>query len=607
MDTQQGQTPLTASTTTLVLWLLILIVPLAIGVAWGTILDDDAYVTFHYAHSLATGRAAFAGLQPAPRSPLYVLALSIPAVLGIPLPQIGLVLSALGWGTAALAIYGLCQTMKRPVAAITSAALVVFSPALIPVLGTETSCLVALAWIAVALGASERWSVQTGAMVLMLCLRFEPSTLAIAALLLGMRWSERRRFPLALGLGLAIVALAWGVLARLTIAAPLSSPYLDPAEWLAGIEQLTDESDLYWLFLPPIGAGLWSLRTSSRTLWFGLPGIAIAVLSGDAIARALTATLGLVLAGLGVDTLSRTILKVDKTAATRTRLNRLALATGLVLVIASPLVLAQASSLVYRYRFRPVHRQALERQAGEWLRAHSERNATVLGSVRIGFLSGRSSFPWNGDASDTAAFASLMEALARNSPDYCVSHRSLYWDRLTRTGWFQDNYALSQRFRSSYDATSPFTVWHYVHATKPQPVEATFGDQIRLVSFEVVDSIAPGENLAVRLYWKALQPIGEDYIVFVHLIDATGERVASHDGVPREKTSPTSTWFPGDIVPDAHRFDLAPDVPAGTYQLWVGMYTWPDIERLPVRDREGTEQANRTLFLRSVNVQPRDD
>jgi hypothetical protein len=604
--------------TTLALRLLLLIVPLAIGLAWYTVLDDDAYVTFRYARNLATGlglvydsptsgHTAFVGLQPPLRSPLYVLLLWLPAVLGMPLPQTGLVLSALGWGMAALAIHSLCQTMQRPVAAVASAALVAFSPALIPVLGTEVSCIVALAWIAVALAASERWDMQVGVIVLMLCLRFEPSTLAIVLLLLGIRWIKSRRFPLKPGLGVAIVALAWGVLARLGIASPIFPPSLSLTEWLQAIEQLLNESEFYWLFLPAIGAGLWSLRRLSRTLWVGLPGIVITALSGDAMAGAMTATLGLVLAGLGIDTLSRAIRKRVKIPVARTRLRHLALTTGLVLIIASPLVIAQVSSLLHHYRLRPVHRQALERQAGEWLRAHSESTATVLSSARIGYLSDRSTLPWNGDASDAAKWATLTEALARDSPDYCVSYRSLHWDRLTRTGWFQDNYTLLLKFASPYDAASPFTVWRYVRTTKPQPVGAMFGDRVRLVSFEAVDSIAPGENLAVRLYWKALQPMEEDYIAFVHLIDARGERVASHDGVPRNKTSPTSTWFPGDIVPDVHRFDLEPSVPTGTYQIWVGMYTWPDIERLPVRDWEGAEQANRTLFLCSIEIQPRNN
>ena len=53
--------------------------------------------------------------------------------------------------------------------------------------------------------------------------------------------------------------------------------------------------------------------------------------------------------------------------------------------------------------------------------------------------------------------------------------------------------------------------------------------------------------------------------------------------------------------------EVGRDTPVGAYQLWVGIYTWPDIERLPVRDSKGTELANRTLLLGSVQVQTRND
>jgi hypothetical protein len=84
------------------LWVALLIAPLAIGLAWGAYLDDSAYVTFRYARNLAAGRGLPHNLgaegQTLLRAPLYALALSLPARLGIPLPQAGLVLSALGWG-----------------------------------------------------------------------------------------------------------------------------------------------------------------------------------------------------------------------------------------------------------------------------------------------------------------------------------------------------------------------------------------------------------------------------------------------------------------------------------------------------------------------------
>jgi hypothetical protein len=582
--------------------LLLLAMPLAVGLAWEFVTDDSAYVTFRCAHNLAAGSGlTFDPPLGNPESPLYVLMLWLPAALGLSLPQTGLIISALGWGATALAIRSLCREMGRPIAATISAVLVVLSPVLVPTLGTEIPWVVALAWVAIALSVGERWRLQTGALVLLLCLRFEISTLVIAALLLVDRWIRRQSFPLKPTLAIVLVALAWIGSAMLGLAFPLSLPDPNPAGWLDAIERLFGESDLYWLFPPAIGLGIFGLRKSKST-WVGLLGAAFIGLNGDAIAGALIASLGLWLAGLGVDAISRKLLDQIEACEARTPVYRLTLSMSVVAIVASPLVTAQAASLLQRYRARPTIGRALERQAGDWLCAHSEPAASVLSSARVGFLADRSTYPWNGEANNAAEFAALVETLAKSPPDYCVSYHDLHWDRMTRTGWFQDDYTPVLTFSSAHDAASSLTIWRYAHAEKPWPVEATFGDRVRLVSFAATDSTSPGQTLDVRLYWEALRPLKEDYIVFVHLLDSSGALIAGHDGPPRNRESPTSTWLPGDVVPDVHRVTLEPDTPTGAYQLWVGIYTWPAIERLPVRNQEGTEQVNRTLFLHMIEV-----
>jgi hypothetical protein len=602
MDTQ-SRTSLAPRVPPLVPQVLLLIVPLAIAGVWGPTLNEDAYAAFRCAGETA-GRGLIqvrsTALCAPLESPLYVLALALPAVLGLPLPQAGTVLSALGWGVAALAIYKFGQAVHRPVAGITAAALVAFSPTFVSALGTHVPWVISLACMATMLGARERWHAQTGALVLMLLLSFMPITLATAAVLIGVRWLKRGRFPLRSALVVATTALVWVVLTRLRMASSLSLASLNPGRWAGVLAQLVDESEFYWLYVPAICIGLAGSRTSSGALWAGLPWIALAALRVDTLSIPMLATLGSVLAGLGVDALARTILEPPQT-------RRPALAMGLVLLLASPLAIAQGSSLLHRHRIRPIGLQALEGQAAAWLRTYSEPAATVLSTARVGFLAGRPTVTWDAVESDATEFAALAAALSKHPPDYCVSYRSLAWDRLVRTAWFQSDYASSQRFLSPHDAASPVTVWHYLHSTKPQPVDATLGSQIRLLSAGAVHSIAVGETLAVRLDWTALQPVAEDYIAFVHLLDGNGARVASHDSVPWDRKSPTHTWLPGDIVPDVHRFLVPPDARPGTYTLWVGMYTWPDLVRLPVQDQHGIEQPNQTLLLCSIEVVPAED
>jgi hypothetical protein len=55
-------------------------------------------------------------------------------------------------------------------------------------------------------------------------------------------------------------------------------------------------------------------------------------------------------------------------------------------------------------------------------------------------------------------------------------------------------------------------------------------------------------------------------------------------------------------VPDVHHIALDPNIPAGTYHLQVGMYRWPSMERLPVRDEDGVEHPDRVVVLQPVEV-----
>jgi hypothetical protein len=91
--------------------------------------------------------------------------------------------------------------------------------------------------------------------------------------------------------------------------------------------------------------------------------------------------------------------------------------------------------------------------------------------------------------------------------------------------------------------------------------------------------------------------------VFVHLVNADGQVVASHDGPPVDGRYATGAWRPGEVVPDVHHLMLDPDVAGGAYQLMVGLYQWPSMERLPAWDSQGVEQAGRVVWLQSLVVE----
>src|SRR5690606_30221183 len=101
-----------------------------------------------------------------------------------------------------------------------------------------------------------------------------------------------------------------------------------------------------------------------------------------------------------------------------------------------------------------------------------------------------------------------------------------------------------------------------------------FGNRIELVGYEL-STLAPaaGSALELTLYWRALQPISEDYIVFAHVIDPRTTTIyAGSDAMPASWNAPTSTWQPGEIITDTHVLPVDPDTPPDIYELEVGLY-----------------------------------
>jgi hypothetical protein len=121
----------------------------------------------------------------------------------------------------------------------------------------------------------------------------------------------------------------------------------------------------------------------------------------------------------------------------------------------------------------------------------------------------------------------------------------------------------------------------------PQPLReisigATFGNMIVLERAATLPAVQPGGVLPVILRWQATQPVTADYHVFVHLLNAGGERVAQSDGQPALWTRPTSGWSVGKAIEDRHGLSLPADLLPGDYTLIVGLYTPSDGARLLV-------------------------
>ncbi len=117
-----------------------------------------------------------------------------------------------------------------------------------------------------------------------------------------------------------------------------------------------------------------------------------------------------------------------------------------------------------------------------------------------------------------------------------------------------------------------------LRATKS--LQARVGDKFILANY-ALEADRAANRAHLTLYWQCAAPSDADYIVFVHLLDASGTIVAQRDARPRDGKYPTTIWDVGEIVKD--EYDLA--IPAdarGPFSLAVGMYAPLTQKRLPI-------------------------
>jgi hypothetical protein len=127
-------------------------------------------------------------------------------------------------------------------------------------------------------------------------------------------------------------------------------------------------------------------------------------------------------------------------------------------------------------------------------------------------------------------------------------------------------------------------IWIYeVPPPMAHETSARFGEHIHLHGYEI-DSTALRSTgaLSLTLQWQTDAPLSEDYMLFAHLLDDDGQRVAQTDAPPGGDM-PTSAWEPRRSVTWVHPLLVPPDLPPGDYWLALGLYHPSTLERLPLR------------------------
>ncbi|TKJ29194.1 MAG: hypothetical protein CEE40_09140 [Chloroflexi bacterium B3_Chlor] len=145
-------------------------------------------------------------------------------------------------------------------------------------------------------------------------------------------------------------------------------------------------------------------------------------------------------------------------------------------------------------------------------------------------------------------------------------------------------------FSARHDAdTLTLTPFKYEH------LRANFDNKVELLGFEIDGSqFAPGDDIHLALQWEAVTHLEQDYHAFAHLLNDRNVVVAGHDKVPLNDYFRPRAWPVGEPLRDEYVLSLPENLSSGTYELEVGLYSYPDLQRLLV---VGASQRERDRVL----------
>lgn len=145
-------------------------------------------------------------------------------------------------------------------------------------------------------------------------------------------------------------------------------------------------------------------------------------------------------------------------------------------------------------------------------------------------------------------------------------------------------------------------------ARVPNPVHITFDQRAELVGYALPQTrVAPGAELPLTIFWRAREPLAEDFSVFIRLFDASDRIIARWDAFPGRGVYPTRVWQPGEIIADEYRLPIPRDARAGVGRIEAGLFRRVPLETLPARDPRGnlvTPTIARLKIVRQAQAAP---
>ena len=106
-----------------------------------------------------------------------------------------------------------------------------------------------------------------------------------------------------------------------------------------------------------------------------------------------------------------------------------------------------------------------------------------------------------------------------------------------------------------------------------EPIGARFEGGVELVAGGILGDPRPGEPLPLAFDWRVTEPVDNSLVVFAHVVHCQGALIAQRDAVPGNGLFQVESWEPGASVRDQFALPLPLELPAGEYELQVGVYS----------------------------------
>ena len=158
-----------------------------------------------------------------------------------------------------------------------------------------------------------------------------------------------------------------------------------------------------------------------------------------------------------------------------------------------------------------------------------------------------------------------------------------------------------------FGLTAAMPFWLIAPAYRPPPYVAEtalpvdmvrlnrrYDDKVELLGYKLdSDLVRPGQVTALTLYWRALQPLEQNYTVFVHALGQQLTKVAEYNGFPGQGNFATNMWPVGQIIEDRYEFQIDPAAETPTLlRLHVGLF---DHTRLDLPPLTTVDQASNVV------------